>query len=101
MYAHRAGGLDSSFEHPDTSNSSSTRAGGLDVFLVLEQIGGRRSFARDLAMSRSDVADYLGLTIETVCRVLSGFRRDRIIAIPTAHRIEFHHRDALEALCET
>jgi CRP/FNR family transcriptional regulator, anaerobic regulatory protein len=52
-------------------------------------------------MSRSDVADYLGLTIETVCRVLSGFRRDRIIAIPTAHRIEFHHRDALEALCET
>jgi CRP/FNR family nitrogen fixation transcriptional regulator len=55
----------------------------------------------DLAMSRSDVADYLGLTIETVCRVLSGFRRDRIIAIPTAHRIEFHHRDALEALCET
>jgi len=231
MYAHRAGGLDSSFEHPDTSSSSSTRAGGLDVFLALEQIGGRRSFARDeaiyaesdpsdcwyrvlsgtvricklladgrrhiaefcfagdcfglppagtrvfsaeavgdvivmrypqrladrlidenprlarglydktlrdlahaqtrmlllgrmtaservarfllelaerrdarhvldLPMSRSDIADYLGLTIETVCRVLSIFKRDGVIAIPTPHRIELRDREALEMLGE-
>jgi CRP/FNR family transcriptional regulator len=39
--------------------------------------------ARDvihLPMSRSDVADYLGLTGETVSRVLNRFKQDRIIS---------------------
>jgi CRP/FNR family nitrogen fixation transcriptional regulator len=53
-----------------------------------------------LPMSRNDIADYLGLTIETVCRVLSGFRRNGIIAIPMPYRIELRDREALEALCE-
>src|SRR5204863_9416191 len=231
MYSHRAGGLDSSFEHPDTSSSSMLAAGGLDVFLPLEQIGIRRSFARDeaiyaesdpsdcwyrvlsgtvricklladgrrhiaefcfagdcfglptsgirvasaeavgdvtvtrypqraadrlidenpllvrglydrtlrelihaqtrmlllgrmtaservasflleiserqdaphalnLPMSRNDIADYLGLTIETVCRVLSAFRRNGIIASPMPYRIDLRDREALEARCE-
>ncbi len=52
----------------------------------------------DLPMSRLDIADYLGLTIETVCRVLSGFKRDGLIAIPTPHRIELRGREALETI---
>ena len=43
-----------------------------------------RSAARaclDLPMSRTDMADHLGLTIETVCRVLAHLRRDGTIAI--------------------
>ncbi|HEV2100570.1 MAG TPA: helix-turn-helix domain-containing protein [Stellaceae bacterium] len=56
----------------------------------------RRSL--DLPMSRNDIADYLGLTIETVCRVLSAFRREGIIAIPTPQRIELRERAALEAV---
>lgn len=55
----------------------------------------------DLSMSRNDIADYLGLTIETVCRTLSAFKRDGIIAVPNAHRIELLDRDALEAVGET
>jgi CRP/FNR family transcriptional regulator, nitrogen fixation regulation protein len=55
----------------------------------------------DLPMSRSDIADYLGLTIETVCRVVSSFKREGVIAIPNAHRIELRDRDALEAAVET
>jgi CRP-like cAMP-binding protein len=51
----------------------------------------------DLPMSRNDVADYLGLTVETVCRVLSGFKREGVIAISYPHRIELLDRDALEA----
>jgi CRP-like cAMP-binding protein len=54
----------------------------------------------DLPMSRNDIADYLGLTIETVCRVLSGFKRDGIIGIPSPHRIELRDRAALAALAE-
>jgi CRP/FNR family nitrogen fixation transcriptional regulator len=59
-----------------------------------------RSKTLDLPMSRNDIADYLGLTIETVCRTLSGFKRDGIIAIPNPHRIELLDRDALEAVGE-
>jgi CRP/FNR family transcriptional regulator, nitrogen fixation regulation protein len=54
----------------------------------------------DVPMLRSDVADYLGLTIETVCRTLSAFKHDGIIAVPTPQRIELRNRDALRDLCE-
>jgi CRP/FNR family nitrogen fixation transcriptional regulator len=59
-----------------------------------------RTKALDLPMSRTDIADYLGLTIETVCRTLSLFKRDGVIAIPNPHRIELHDRDALEEVSE-
>ena len=32
-------------------------------------------------MGRTDIADHLGLTIETVCRVLAHLRRDGTVAI--------------------
>ena len=54
----------------------------------------------DLPMSRNDIADYLGLTIETVCRVMSGFKRSGMIGIPTPHRIELRDRAALAAIGE-
>ena len=54
----------------------------------------------DLPMSRNDAADYLGLTVETVCRVLSSFKREGIIATPYPHRIELLDRQALEAAAE-
>jgi CRP/FNR family nitrogen fixation transcriptional regulator len=40
-----------------------------------------RAGVLDLPMSRTDMADHLGLTIETVCRVLAHLRRDGTIAI--------------------
>jgi CRP-like cAMP-binding protein len=54
----------------------------------------------DLPMSRCDIADHLGLTVETVCRLLSAFKRRRLIAAPTAHRIELLDRPALAAIAE-
>jgi len=42
----------------------------------------------ELPMSRIDIADYLGLTTETVCRVLSSLKREGAIGIPTPHRVE-------------
>jgi CRP/FNR family transcriptional regulator, anaerobic regulatory protein len=40
-----------------------------------------------LPMSRTDIADYLGLTIETTCRVLTQFCREGIIEIHGRHSI--------------
>ncbi len=52
----------------------------------------------DLPMNRSDVADYLGLTIETVSRLITRLRALHIIDAPDAHRILILKRDALEDL---
>jgi len=56
--------------------------------------------ALDLPMSRNDIADYLGLTIETVCRVMSAFKRDGTIGIPTPQHIELRDRAALATIGE-
>jgi CRP-like cAMP-binding protein len=77
-----------------------TAPGGVAAFLL--EMFERRDVTKalDLPMSRNDIADYLGLTIETVCRTLSAFKRDGVIAIPNPHRIELLDRDALEAVGE-
>ncbi|MBV9827900.1 MAG: helix-turn-helix domain-containing protein [Alphaproteobacteria bacterium] len=72
------------------------------VARFLVEVAERRDSWRtlDLPMSRADIADYLGLTIETVCRVLSAFKRAGVIVIPSPHRIELRDRDMLSELCE-
>lgn len=72
------------------------------VASFLLEMSERRDARRvvDLPMSRNDIADYLGLTIETVCRVLSAFKRAGHVAIPNPHRIELCDRGALEAVGE-
>lgn len=52
----------------------------------------------ELPMSRADIADYLGLTVETVCRVLSRFAGLGLITIPTVNRIELIDAHALETI---
>lgn len=52
-----------------------------------------------LDMTRTDIADYLGLTIETVSRTLSQFARDGLIRLPAANRwIELCNLQALRQL---
>lgn len=55
----------------------------------------------ELPMSRTDIADYLGLTKETVSRVLALLKRDRVIRLQTLNRIEILDRDALKAIAES
>jgi CRP-like cAMP-binding protein len=38
----------------------------------------------ELPMSRTDVADHLGLTVETVCRVLAHLKREGTLDISRA-----------------
>lgn len=58
----------------------------------------RRQFA--LPMTRGDIADYLGLTIETVSRTLTRLRQEGLIEIPSAGDIVIVDRDGLETLAE-
>jgi CRP/FNR family transcriptional regulator, nitrogen fixation regulation protein len=51
-----------------------------------------------LAMTRQDMADYLGLTIETVSRTLSQLERDHIIAMPSARQIQLEDLEALREM---
>jgi CRP-like cAMP-binding protein len=53
----------------------------------------------ELPMGRCDISDYLGLTIETVCRVLSDLRRRGVIEV-SPHSITLLDRFALEAIGE-
>ena len=54
--------------------------------------------AINIAMSRLDIADYLGLTIETVSRTLTQFQRDRLIFMPATRLIVLRDRSALSAI---
>ena len=50
-----------------------------------------------LPMGRIDIADYLGLTIETVSRTLTQLERDRSISMAGSRCIELHDTLALAA----
>jgi CRP/FNR family transcriptional regulator, nitrogen fixation regulation protein len=52
----------------------------------------------ELPMSRQDIADYLGLTIETVSRTLTGLETAAAIEVPTSRRIVLRNRSALNRL---
>jgi CRP/FNR family nitrogen fixation transcriptional regulator len=52
----------------------------------------------NLPMSRQDIADYLGLTIETVSRTLTQLESSAAIAVPTSRRIVLRNRSALNRL---
>jgi CRP/FNR family nitrogen fixation transcriptional regulator len=54
--------------------------------------------AIDLPMCRQDIADYLGLTIETVSRTFTQLVQSDTIALETSRRILFRNRAALDRL---
>ena len=54
-----------------------------------------------LPMSRSDVADYLGLTKETVSRVISALKRDRVIRLDALNAIQILDSGRLEQFAES
>jgi CRP-like cAMP-binding protein len=62
--------------------------------------GHDRRAAVHLPMSRQDMADYLGLTIETVSRTLTRLRRAGLIGLPTPQQVVLIRADALSDLAE-
>ena len=65
---------------------------------MAERQGGLEQF--DLPMSRTDIGDYLGLTIETVSRVISKLRAQGIIRLTGLRTVEISRRSVLTALSD-
>lgn len=55
----------------------------------------------ELPMSRVDISDYLGLTQETVCRVLSHFKRRAIIKSRNSHEITILDMPSLKRMAQS
>jgi CRP/FNR family transcriptional regulator len=64
------------------------------LLLMADQQGSDDEIA--LPMGRSDIADYLGLTTETVSRTFTKLKTEGLIALPTTYRVEIRDRDQLE-----
>ena len=55
----------------------------------------------DLPMSRTDIADHLGLTVETVCRVLAHLKRDGALGISRTGVELYDRRCLCDLACES
>ncbi|MBW6422782.1 helix-turn-helix domain-containing protein [Rhizobium sp. XQZ8] len=64
---------------------------------MAERQGGLEHF--DLPMTRLDIADYLGLTIETVSRVFAKLRASGLIKLRSIRCVEISKHEALGSLC--
>lgn len=53
-----------------------------------------------LPMTRAEIADYLGLTIETVSRVFSRLKTTGVIRLVSLHELRIENPDRLAALAE-
>jgi CRP/FNR family transcriptional regulator len=64
------------------------------LLLMADQQGNDIEVA--VPMARSDIADYLGLTTETVSRTFTKLKIDGLISLLTPNRVEICDRDRLE-----
>jgi DNA-binding transcriptional regulator LsrR (DeoR family) len=52
----------------------------------------------ELAMSRQDIADHLGLTMETISRMITALRNEGAILIPNTQQIVLRDMAVLRSL---
>ena len=65
------------------------------LHMALQSSGGNEI---ELPMSRQDIADYLGLTIETVSRTMTQLENDAAIGLASSRRVVLRNRAALMRL---
>ena len=58
----------------------------------------RRDDVFELPLGRQQIADILGLTIETTCRQLTRMRADGLLDLPSRREVVIHDRRAVEAM---
>ena len=67
------------------------------ILRLADRTGAMETGRLDLTMGRQDIADHLGLTIETICRAVTALKNEKLIAVPTTHQLILRN---VEALCE-
>jgi CRP/FNR family transcriptional regulator len=72
----------------------------LDLCRRAERLGQTDVDTVTLPMSRSDIADYLGLTVETVSRTFSRLKSENVLDLPESNQIVFRQRDRLEDMAD-
>jgi CRP/FNR family nitrogen fixation transcriptional regulator len=93
--------LSAAEQHVAMLGHQSARERVASFFLALEmQQRSEIENTLDLPLSRQDIADYLGLTIETTCRALSELKRQRIIEAPSRRRIVIRDLAGLHKIAE-
>jgi len=75
-----------------------TAQGRVAAFLLEMAARGHCANEVELPMSRQDIADYLGLTIETVSRTLTQLENTSAIELPSSRRIVLRNRSALNRI---
>ncbi|HWV81138.1 MAG TPA: helix-turn-helix domain-containing protein [Hyphomicrobiaceae bacterium] len=88
-------------DHLTCLASKSAEAKVADFLLMLIERSTARAGADvvvDLPMTRTDIGDYLGLTIETVSRTISKMRRSGIIDLPRTTRVVVRSEERLAEL---
>ncbi len=60
------------------------------------ELAGKPPERVDLPMTRTDIADYLGLTVETVSRSFTKLKSQNLIQLPDPHRVEIVDLSTLE-----
>lgn len=68
------------------------------LVMLSERLANTRGELFEIPLSRRDMADYLGLTIETVSRGMTQFKRKHLIEIPAPHHLVVTNIRALYAL---
>lgn len=68
---------------------------------LLERLPGARPDRIELYMTRQDMADYLGLTIETVSRSLAKLKADGLIAFPQLNVLQILDTKRVSELADT
>lgn len=68
--------------------------------LTLTEQGGKDFGLVRIPMTRSDIADYLGLTLETVSRKMNAFKQDGVISFSRSTEFRIEDLVALEDLLE-
>lgn len=91
--------LDKAHDHLLTVGRNDAR-GRVAAFLLemAERQNEGSSSVIDIPMSRADIADYLGLTIETVSRIITRLKQSKIIRLVSSRKIQILNWSALGGL---